>query len=148
MECDVKLESIISLWEQDCVISRDNLDDESLKVSKLHQKYHTIYTNERLVLRDLEFKLKTLRLEKFEFYTQGPTKETVQKGWQLPPIGKILKADANTYVDADKDIIDLSLRIGIQHEKIELLESIIKMIMNRGFAIKNAIDFMKWQSGF
>ena len=69
-------------------------------------------------------------------------------GWQLPPIGKVLKSDANTYIDVDKEVIEQTLKIGIQHEKIELLESIIKSIMNRGFQIKNAIDFMKWQSGF
>lgn len=144
----MKLENIFELWEQDSVINRDNLDHESLNASKLHQKYHKIYTQERLTLRKYEAELKQLRLDKFEFYTQGPTKETVEKGWQLPPIGKILKADANTYVDADNDVVALSLKIGIQHEKIELLESIIKSIMNRGFQIKNAIEWIKFQNGF
>lgn len=144
----MKLENIFSLWEQDSNINRNELDHEALNVSKLHHKYHKIYTNERLLLRKYEFDLKQLRLEKFEFYTQGPTKETMEKGWTLPPIGKILKADAGTYVDADPDIVSLTLKVGIQHEKIELLESIIKSIMNRGFQIKNAIDFMKFQSGF
>jgi len=144
----MKLEDILTLWERDAVINRDELDKESLDASKLHQKYHKIYTHERLILRKYEIELKQLRLEKFEFYTQGPTKETVEKGWQLPPAGKILKAEANTYVDADKDIVELTLKIGIQHEKIELLESIIKSIMNRGFQIKNAIEWIKFQSGF
>lgn len=144
----MKIESIFKLWEEDSNIRKEQLDDESLRIAKLHHKYHQIYTNERLVLRKLEAEFKVLRLDKFEFYTQGPTKETQEKGWQLPPIGKILKADASNYVDADSDIINLSLKIGIQHEKIELLESIIKSLMNRGFQIKNAIDFAKFQSGF
>lgn len=144
----MKLESIFELWEQDSKINREILDAESLALSTLHHKYHKIYTNERLVLRRLESELKRLKLEKFEFYTQGPTKETMEKGWKLPPIGKIIRSDAGQYVDADSDIVELSLKIGIQHEKIELLESIIKNIMNRGFQIKNAIDFIKFQSGF
>lgn len=143
----MKLESIFELWGEDAKINREMIDEESLKISKLHHKYHQIYTNERLTLRRLETELKVLRLEKFEFYTQGPTKETMERGWQLPPIGKILKADANTYVDADKDIINLSLKIGIQHEKIELLESIIKTIQNRGFQLKTALDWIKFTSG-
>lgn len=143
----MKLESIFELWEEDSKINREMLDEESLKISMLHAKYHKIYTNERLTLRKYETDLKVLKLEKFEFYTQGPTKETVEKGWQLPPIGKILKADANTYVDADKDIINLTLKIGIQHEKIELLESIIKTLQNRGFQIKTALDWIKFTSG-
>ena len=143
----MKLESIFELWEQDSQLNREVLDDEALKIPSLHAKYHRIYTNERLMLRKYEMELKTLKLEKFEFYTQGPTKETVAKGWQLPPIGKVLKADANTYVDADKDIIDLSLKIGIQHEKVELLESIIKSLQNRGYQIKTALDWIRFTSG-
>lgn len=144
----MKLDSILELWEKDSVINRDDLDNESLNTSKLHHKYQKIYTHERILLRKYETDLKILRLEKYEFYTQGPTKETVEKGWKLPPIGKVIKADANTYVDADKDIIELTLKIGIQNEKIDLLESIIRSIMNRGYQIRNSIDFMKFQSGF
>lgn len=143
----MKLESIFELWAEDSSVNREAIDEESLRISKLHHKYHQIYTNERLTLRRLEAEMKVLRLEKFEFYTQGPTKETAEKGWQLPPIGKILKADANTYVEADQDIINLSLKIGIQHEKIELLESIIKTVQNRGFQLKTALDWIKFTSG-
>lgn len=143
----MKLESIFELWEQDSKVKREILDEESLNISSLHYKYHKIFTNERLVLRDLEVKLKVLRLEKFEFYTQGPTKETVEKGWILPPVGKILKADANNYVDTDPDVISISLRIGVQLEKISLLESIIKTVTNRGFQIKTAVDWIKFTSG-
>ena len=143
----MKLESIFELWAEDSSVNREAIDEESLRISKLHHKYHQIYTNERLTLRRLEAEMKVLRLEKFEFYTQGPTKETAEKGWQLPPIGKILKADANTYVEADQDIINLSLKIGIQHEKIELLESIIKSLTNRGFNIKAALDWERFKVG-
>jgi hypothetical protein len=143
----MKLESIFDMWDQDSRVDRQRLDEEALNISVLHAKYHRIFTNERLALRKYEAELKELKLQKFEFYTQGPTKETVELGWQLPPIGKVLKADANTYVDADKDIINLSLKIGIQHEKIGLLESIIRTLQNRGYNIRAAIDYIKFTSG-
>lgn len=143
----MKLDAIFDEWEKDSVVNREALDDEALRISKLHHKYHKIFTNERLVLRKYEAELKTLRLDKFEFYTQGPTKETHAKGWQLPAIGKILKSDANTYVDADKDVVELSLRIGLQNEKISLLESIIRTITNRGYQLRVAVDWIKFTSG-
>ena len=143
----MKLESIFELWDQDSKIRREDLSEESLKISTLHSKYHKIYTQERLTLRKYEHELKQLKLDKYEFYTQGPTKETMDKGWQLPPIGKVIKSDVDKYMDADKDLIQLSLKIGVQHEKIELLESILKTIHNRGFQIKNAIDWIKFTSG-
>lgn len=143
----MKLESIFELWEQDSSIDRSALDEEALKISKLHHKYHKVYTNERMILRKYEADMKVLKLDKYEFYTQGPTKETAEKGWQLPPIGKVIRSDVGQYLDADKDIIELNLKIGLQHEKIELLESILKTLTNRGFQIKSAIDFIKFTSG-
>ena len=59
----------------------------------------------------------------------------------------ILKADIPMYIDADEDIIRMNLKIGLQMEKIELLESIIKTIMNRGYLIKTAVDWTKFTMG-
>lgn len=143
----MKLESIFEMWEQDAKVNREDLSDESLRISTLHAKYHKIYTQERLTLRKFEHEMKQLKLDKYEFYTQGPTKETMDLGWQLPAVGKVIKSDVDKYMDADKDNVNMSLKIGLQHEKITLLESIIKTIHNRGFQIKNAIDWIKFTSG-
>lgn len=143
----MKLDDIYQEWEKDSEINRNELGDEALRIPKLHHKYFKIFTQERLTLRKLEFDLKQLKLEKYEFFTQGPTPEQHEKGWKLPPQGKILKSDANNYVDADPDIINLALRIGMQLEKIELLESIIKTLTNRGFNIKSAIEWEKFKVG-
>jgi hypothetical protein len=91
--------------------------------------------------------MKQLKLEKYEFYTQGPSKESQDKGWTVPAKGMILKQDLPIYMDADKDIIDLNLRMAYQMEKIDLLESIIKSLMNRNFQIKSAIDWTKFMQG-
>jgi hypothetical protein len=143
----MKLDSIYALWAEDSKIDRMDLGEESLKISSLHQKYMEIYTNEKIILRKFDSDLKVLKLEKYEFYTQGPTNETQEKGWELPSIGKIIRADVQQYIDADNDVVQLTLKIGIQHEKVSLLESIIKNLSNRGFQIKNAIDWIKYTSG-
>jgi hypothetical protein len=91
--------------------------------------------------------MKQLKLDKYEFLTQGPNEETKDKGWKLPPKGMILKGDIPMYLDGDQDIINLSLKIGLQQEKVELLDSIIKTIINRNFIIRNAIDWQKFTMG-
>ena len=143
----MKFEDIMNEWKQDSHIDKTSLDDESLKIPKLHHKYYTMLITERAILRKLEAEMKTLELEKYEFYTMGHTDETKEKGWRLPPKGMILKADVPMYMKADQDIIDLSLKIGVAQEKIEFLESIIKSFQNRGFNIKSAIDFIKFTHG-
>lgn len=143
----MKLEDIFAEWEKDSKIDRTELGEESLKIAQLHHKYFKIFSNERLTLRKLNVDYKQLKLAKYEFYTMGPTEETQELGWQLPPQGKILRADAQQYVEADKDIINLSLKIGLQEEKLELLESIIKGLNSRGYNIKTALDYLKFTSG-
>lgn len=143
----MKIDDIYAEWEKDSHLDRSELGEEALKIPKLHHKYFKIFTHERLQLRKLEADLKQLKLEKHEFFTIGPTEETHEKGWRLPPQGKILRSDVNNYIEADKDIVNLSLKIGIQHEKIDLLESIIKSLTARGFNIKAAIEWERFKVG-
>lgn len=143
----MKLEEIQEMWDKDSVIDDSELGTEALKIPKLHARYFRIFSDERLRLRSMEWQLKKLRLAKYEFYTQGPTKETYELGWKLPPSGKILKADVGMYIDADEDISIMTSRIQLQTEKLELLESIIKSLNSRGFNIKVAVDWVKFQMG-
>lgn len=143
----MNIEEIMELWNTDTNIDKTELGDESLKIPKLHSKYYNILIKERLVLRKYYEDMKKLKLDKYEFFTQGPSEETRDKGWRLPPKGMILKGDIPMYMDADQDVIDLTLKIGLQQEKVDLLESIIKTIINRNFVIKNAIEWNRFTMG-
>jgi hypothetical protein len=143
----MKLEEIYAEWDKDSSIDTTNLGNESIKIPSLHNKYFKVYTSEKLLLRKYEAEMKELKLEKYEFYTQGPNKETLERGWVMPSRGMILKQEIPTYMEGDKELIAMSLKIGYQQEKIELLESIIKSLVNRGFQIKAAIDWHKFTMG-
>ena len=143
----MKFEDLFNEWEKDSKIDKTELSDEALKIPKLHHKYYTIFAKERASLKKLEAEMKVLKLEKFEFYTLGPTMETKERGWKLPAKGMILKQDLNIYMDADKDIIELSLKIGVIQEKIEFLTSILDSLKARGYLLKTALDFQKFIMG-
>lgn len=143
----MNFEELFAEWEKDSTIDKTKLDDESLRVTKLHHKYYKFFVTEKSKLRQLENELKKLKLEKTEFYTQGHNEETRVKGWKLPAKGIIIKSDVSMYVEADLDIINITLKIGIQQEKIEFLESIIKSLNNRGYNIKTAVEFIKFMNG-
>ena len=140
------IDEILSLWETDSKISPTELGEEALKIASLHHKYFQIYTREKIILRKYESDFKKLKLDKYEFYSQGANEET-PKTWRLPSKGLILKAEIPSYIEADKEIIDLSLKIGYQQEKVDLLESIIKSFQYRGYNIKSAIDWHKFTMG-
>lgn len=143
----MNIEEILDLWKVDSKIDNSELGDEALLTAKLHHKYFQILSTERLRCKKYESDMKKLKLEKYEFFTQGPNEETQAKGWKLPAKGLILKSDIPMYMDADNDIIELSLRIGMQQEKIELLESIINMIVYRGNNLRVALDWQKFING-
>lgn len=143
----MKIEEIMNEWSQDVEIDSTELGSESLKIPKLHSKYINILVAERLLLRKLESELKVLKKDKYEMFTMGATKEHRDLGWELPPRGIVLKQDIPIYMESDKDIINLSLRIGMQQEKVDLLESIIKSIQNRGYQLKTSLDFLRFTMG-
>jgi hypothetical protein len=142
----MKLEEIESLWEQDAKIDRTDLDNESLKIPTLHGKYYKIYLREKVQLKAEEQEYKTFYKLKHEYYTGKLSKEELdQYGWE--PFQFVLKNDLQVYIDADKNIAERLLKLQVQREKVDLLESIIKTLNGRGFLIKNAIDFIRFTSG-
>lgn len=143
----MKLDEIMTEWESDSKIDKSELALESLRIPELHHKYYKIFTHEALVLRKLKSDHDVLKFQKWEFYTQGPTKETKDQGWEFPAIGKIIKSEVELYMSADPDIIKSNLSIAHQTEKVQALESILKTIANRTFQIKNAIEFLKFTNG-
>ena len=75
-----------------------------------------------------------------------PEDDLRSNGWE-PFKLSVLKSEVPTYIDADQDIIKLNLRIAMQQEKTDALESIIRSISNRGYLIKSAIDYEKFKVG-
>lgn len=143
----MKLEDIQALWDQDSKINSVDLANESLRVPELHNKYYKIYTQERLVMNKWELELKVVYKEKYEYYMGFLDEGTLKaNGWE-PFALKVLKADLPIYMESDQDMINAAKRITLQREKISFLESIIKNLNNRGFLIKNAIDWNKFTNG-
>lgn len=142
----MKLEEIEALWEVDSKIDRTDLDNESLKIPSLHSKYYKLFLRERVQLKSDELDYKQFYKLKHEYYTGKLSKQDLdQYGWE--PFQFVLKNDLQVYIDADKDICERLLKLQVQKEKVQLLEDIIKTLNTRGFAIKNAIDFIRFTSG-
>ena len=51
------------------------------------------------------------------------------------------------HLNADEKLSRAKLKVEYNDVMIELLEDILKMIHNRGYQVKNSVDFLKFQSG-
>lgn len=141
------LEEIFENWSADSKIDKADLDNESLNTPLLHSKYLKMFSIERLSLQRLEIEYKTLVKLKSEYFGGTLDMDTIrERGWEPNP-KMILKSDINMHIEADPEIQKLSLKIGLQREKIGALDSILKTIANRGFQIKNAIDWNRLMNG-
>jgi hypothetical protein len=144
----MKLEDILAEWDKDSHVDRTKLDSVALDIPKVHAKYIRILSHERLVLAKQEAEYKQLKFDRYEFYTEGPN-ETTPKEWleDVPARGRIIKTDVGRYMEADRLIIALTLKMGLQKEKIEALKSIIDIISRMGYQVRTAVDYMRFMNG-
>ena len=139
------LETIQEMWEKDAKIDRDNLHDESLNIPSLHAKYFQIYNTIFLLRKKAEQQRKNIRHERYEYFS-GKADPDVYI--QNPFPKKIRDKDIMTkYLDADEKLSNASLKIEYYDTMLTYLESILKVIQNRTYQIKNAIEFMRFNAG-
>ena len=143
----MKLEEIQELWKRDRDIDIENLATESVKIPQIHDKYLKIYIDERIRLKSLEFELAKMTKLKLEYYAGTLSKEELLEHKWEPFLTKVIKTERYSYLDSDEDIFRIKANITLMQEKINYVESIIKMINNRGFQIKSAIDWIKFKHG-
>ena len=143
----MKLEEIQELWNRDRDIDITDLGVESVRNPQIHDKYLKIYIDERIRLKGLQFDLNKLVKLKTDYYAGNLTEEELEKlGWEQF-LTRLIKTEITKYLEADEDIIKMKKNIVLMEEKIHYLDSIIKMVSNRGFQIKSAIDWIKYKDG-
>ena len=140
------LEEIQKMWVKDSHIDMDNLHDESIKVPALHAKYFEMYNTVVLLKKKAEQSRKNVRHERYEYFS-GKADPDVYLENPFPK--KIRDKDTlQKYLDADDKLSQISLKVEYFETILNYLESILKVIQNRTYQIKNAIDFLKFQAGY
>ena len=140
------LEMIQKMWEEDSNIDLDNLHTESINIPKLHAKYYEIYNNIVLLKKKAEQQRKNTRHERYEYFTGKADPEVYTEN---PFPKKIRDKDTlQKYLDADESLSSVSLKIDYYDTILNYLESILRVIHNRTYQIKNAVEFMKFQAGY
>ena len=142
----IDLESIQEMWKKDSHINMDNLHDESIKVPALPAKYFEIYNTVILLKKKAEQTRKNVRHERYEYFTGKADPEVYVES---PFPKKVRDKDTlQKYLDADDKLSQISLKVEYYDVTLNYLESILKVIQNRTYQIKNAIDFLKFQAGY
>jgi len=141
----IDLDTIQKMWEKDSHIDPDNLHTESLNIPSLHAKYFELYNTLFLLRKKAEQQRKNIRHERYEYFSGKSDPEIYVEN----PFPKKIrdKATMEKYMDADTKISNVSLKLDYYDAMLVYLESILKMISNRSFQIKNSIEFIRFNSG-
>ena len=141
------IEEIFDEWEKDSDMPEYEIVKSSQDTARLHHKYHKMLTFERLKMHKLEGDIALLKKIKQEYYLGTLDTETMKERGYKPFKIRVLKSDVQTYMDSDQELIQSKLKLSVINEKIEFLQSVIKMIMNRSFTINNTINYIKFREG-
>ena len=129
---------------QDLRVNDEHLDTESLKNQEIKAKYLDHKSKFELLLFKAKGDYKRLYREKWEYYGgKADAKVYASKPFDL----KVLKTDLGVYISADEEIIDAENKIGYLETVVDYIKGVIKSVDNRGWDIKNAIEWKKFEAG-
>jgi len=138
-------EELLSMWEQDANINKHHLDDDAVNTPSLHHKYLCIYMDLKAKKIAYTHRLEDLKKDK-ELYYSGQATSDVYKS---KPFDLKLKTKGgiDKHVNTDPEVVNLSQKIEYMDVLVEGCNHILEQIKWRNQNIKNAISFMKFQSG-
>lgn len=133
--------------EIDLEIDESDLAAESLRTPQLHNKYLMLLMRLKNKRDKVENEYKVLEKNKWLYYT-GKMSDEEQKilGWE-PFELNILRTDIDRILLADKDLIELQNKLNEISRIVNYIEDVIKIISNRQWSIRSAIDWMKFTNG-
>ena len=130
--------------QNDLRVNDEHLDTESLKNQEIKAKYLEHKSRFELLLFKAKGDYKRLYREKWEYYGgKADAKIYATKPFDL----KVLKTDLAVYITSDEEVIDAENKIGYLETVVDYIKGVIKSVDNRGWDIKNAIEWKKFEAG-
>ena len=148
-----KFEKIKEQWAEDSQVDFEFKNKEysadlgkiSMEIPFQHNKYLNHYTDLSQIKTSLEFEVRKLVREKREYYSG----EAEAKVYADKPFGSSIKtADKmKVYLESDEDIINQEAKIKYIDQMLFFLDNVLRMISQRNYHVKNAIEWEKFING-
>jgi len=148
-----KFETIKKEWAEDSHVEFEfknknysaDLGKISMEIPFQHNKYLNHYTDLSQIKTSLEFEVRKLVREKREYYSG----EADAKVYAEKPFGSSIKtADKmKVYLESDDDIINQEAKIKYIDQMLHFLDNVLRMISQRNYHVKNAIEWEKFING-
>lgn len=138
------LATINEMWAKDSKIDDVMLDQSSIKIPQLHQKYLTLLTEFQLLQKRKSQDLKKLQHRKWLYYSGKAAPEEYE---DKPFDYKVMKSDVPNWVSVDDDICKVEMQLDYYYAVIRTLEEILKQVHQMSYNIKNCIQWRSFVGG-
>ena len=126
------------------ITKEEHLDQEAFKNQELKAKWLDYKSRFELLLVRNKGEYQRLYRDKWEYYGgKADAKVYAAKPFDI----KVMKTDLQMYVQSDEDILRLQNKIGYYETCVDYCKGVIKSIDNRGWDIRNATDWKKFEAG-
>lgn len=143
----MKIEEIREMITQDTKINTGSLDKEATDIPQIHNKYLCLLMDEKLVLTKYESDFRILNKNKWLYYSGKMSQEELKLlSWEVFELA-LLRTDVDRFIESDNDVIILQNKCIMQREKVNYLEQVVKLISNKIWNIRAALDWMKFTQG-
>ena len=122
----------------------ENIDQESFYNQEIKAKWLDYKSRFELLLARSKGDYQVMYREKWEYYGgKSDAKVYAAKPFDL----KVLKTDLQMYINSDEEILDIQGKISYYESIIKYIDGVIKSIDNRGWDIRNATEWKKFEAG-
>tara|TARA_B100000508_G_C11355038_1_gene225962 strand:+ start:211 stop:642 length:432 start_codon:yes stop_codon:yes gene_type:complete len=126
------------------IVDQEKLDQESYKNQNIKPKWLGYRTEFDQLLIIAKANHQRMYREKWEYYGgKADAKVYAAKPFDL----KVLKTDLQMYINSDEDILNIQGKIAYYESIVKYIDGVIKSIDNRGWDIRNATDWKKFEAG-
>ena len=126
------------------ILDQERLDQESYKNQVIKPKWleRRSHYDQLLIMRKADHQ--RMYRAKWEYYGgKADAKVYVAKPFDL----KVLKTDLQMYINSDDEILELQGKISYYESIVKYIDGVIKSIDNRGWDIRNATEWKKFEAG-
>lgn len=142
------LDELKANWAVDCIIDPDRLDESSIRTANLHQKYLDILTDYKLRIFKLEKEYLSMKGVRSRYYMGQMTKQELEDyGWDQYQYKTPLKTEMERLLETDSLLLDIKDKQSYISFCFEYVEDIMKSLRERGWQIRNAIEWRKFEAG-
>lgn len=143
-----RLTILKGFWAKDAIIDPNNVDEEVVRVPRLHQKYLDLLTDLKVLVFRKQAEFLKLKGARSRYYSGSMGKEELQEfGWEQYQGKTPLKSELERLLEVDPVLLAAEENLFELKACFEYVEEVMKSLRYRGTDLRVLADWRKFLAG-